>query len=68
MKPKGHPMRKILNRKTFYDACPHCGLSPMDYLIYHLRFPCPVCRNGKLRPDEEADRHSREDVHYGSRS
>lgn len=61
-------MRKILNRDIFHEPCPHCGLSPMDYLIYHLRFLCMTCLNGTRRPGEVDGPHC-EDVHrHGSRS
>ena len=65
-KPKGHPMRTILYRDTFYEVCPRCGLSLIDYLTHRVHFPCPVCRNGKLRPGE-ADQDFCGSAHHGPR-
>lgn len=44
-------MHTRLHHGMFYEVCPRCGLSPVDYLSHRFRFPCcPVCRNGKYRP------------------
>jgi predicted RNA-binding Zn-ribbon protein involved in translation (DUF1610 family) len=59
-------MRTILYRDTFYEICRRCGLSPIDRLGHHVRFQCPVCQNGKLRPDD-ANGHFIEGVHRGPR-
>lgn len=59
-------MRTILHRGTFYEVCRHCGLSLIDHLTHRVHFPCSVCRNGKLRPDD-ANRDFGGDVHYGPR-
>lgn len=44
-------MRTVLHKGTFYEVCPRCGLSQIDYALKHVHFPCPVCRNGKVKPD-----------------
>ena len=59
-------MRTILHNGTFYEVCPHCGLSAIDYAVMAINFPCPACRNGTVKPDE-AERYFCGGFHYGAR-